>query len=226
MFRATTLAPPARNGNARPETARPEAARPEAPTRPDTPDRGVDHGKLEHAARLILEAVGEDPTREGLLDTPRRIARMYEDMFSGLRADPQEAVRTVFSERYDEVVLVRDIDFASMCEHHLLPFIGRAHVAYIPDGKVLGLSKLARAVEVYARRPQVQERLTSQVADLVEAAVRPSGVAVILDATHTCMTIRGVRKPGSSTITTATRGVLRTDPARRAEILSLLGGKS
>ena len=165
----------------------------------------IDHEKLVKAARLILEGIGEDPDREGLRETPERIARMYAEVFSGLHDDPGESFKTIFTEQYDEIVLVKDIPFSSMCEHHLLPFIGKAHTAYIPDGKVLGISKLARSVEVFAKRPQVQERLTNQIADLIESLIKPKAVAVILEASHTCMTIRGIKKPGSSVITSAMR---------------------
>ena len=182
----------------------------------------MDQEKLRQAARMILEAIGEDPEREGLRDTPARIARMYEEVFSGLGKDAGKSIQTVFQEEYDEIVLVKDIPFCSMCEHHLLPFIGKAHTAYIPDGKVLGISKLARAVDAFARRPQVQERLTNQIADLIESLVNPRGVAVILEASHTCMTIRGVRKPGSSVTTSAMRGLFRANIATRNELMNLL----
>jgi GTP cyclohydrolase I len=182
----------------------------------------MDHEKLVRAARLILEAIGEDPEREGLRETPERIARMYEEVFQGLQQDPGTSIKTTFTEEYDEIVLVKDIPFSSMCEHHLLPFIGKAHTAYLPDGKVLGISKLARAVEVFAKRPQVQERLTNQVADLIESLVQPRGVAVILEATHTCMTIRGIKKPGSFVITSAMRGLFRKNIATRNELMNLI----
>jgi GTP cyclohydrolase I len=186
----------------------------------------MDHEKLQQAARMILEAIGEDPGREGLRETPERVARMYAEVFSGLGRDPREGIKTVFTEEYDEIVLVRDIPFASMCEHHLLPFTGRAHTAYLPDGKVLGISKLARAVDAFARRPQLQERLTNQVADLIEGAASPRGVAVVIEATHTCMTIRGVGKPGSTVITSAMRGLFRSNLATRTEVMNLIGGRS
>ena len=181
-----------------------------------------DAEKLEQAARMILEAIGEDPSREGLRETPARIARMYQEVFSGLHVDPATQVKTIFTEEYDEIVLVKDIPFSSMCEHHLLPFTGKAHTAYIPTGKVLGISKLARAVEAYARRPQVQERLTNQVASLIESVCEPRGVAVVLEASHTCMTMRGVRKPGSSVITSAMRGIFRNNVATRNEVMGLI----
>lgn len=182
----------------------------------------MDHEKLVRAARLIIEGIGEDPDREGLRETPERIARMYEEVFSGLHENPGDSFRTIFTEEYDEMVLVKDIPFASMCEHHLLPFIGKAHTAYIPDGKVLGISKLARSVEVFARRPQVQERLTNQIADLIESLIKPKAVAVILEASHTCMTIRGIKKPGSSVITSAMRGYFRKNIATRNELMNLI----
>ncbi|HVR75141.1 MAG TPA: GTP cyclohydrolase I FolE [Planctomycetota bacterium] len=184
----------------------------------------MDREKLEQAARMILEAIGEDPDREGLRETPARMARMYEEVFSGLHQDPGASIRTIFREEYDEIVLVKDIPFSSMCEHHLLPFMGKAHTAYLPAGKVLGISKLARAVDLFARRPQVQERLTNQIADLIESLVAPRGVAVILEASHTCMTIRGVRKPGSSVITSAMRGLFRKNIATRNELMNLVRG--
>jgi len=184
----------------------------------------IDLEKIQRAATMILEAIGEDPQREGLRDTPARKARMYAEVFSGLHQTPGEKIRTVFTEDYDEIVLVKDIPFSSMCEHHLLPFTGRAHTAYLPDGKVLGISKLARVVDLYARRPQVQERLTNQIADLIEEIAQPRGVAVVLEATHTCMTIRGVRKPGSSVITSAVRGLFRKNAATRGEVMNLIQG--
>lgn len=182
----------------------------------------VDHQRIEHAVREILFAVGEDPDREGLLETPARVARMYAEMFSGLKRDPRIHLQKVFTEKYDEVVLIRDIDFCSMCEHHLLPFLGKAHVGYLPDGKVVGLSKLARVVEEVARRPQVQERMTEEIADLVESELSARGVAVVLEASHSCMTIRGIRKPGSLCMTSAMRGIFRNNGSSRAEILGLI----
>ena len=185
----------------------------------------VNKEQIEHAIRLILEAVGEDPNREGLLDTPKRVAKMYEEMFSGLHQDPKEHFKTVFGEPHEELVLVKDITFHSMCEHHLVPFYGKAHVAYIPkDGKVTGLSKLARAVEVVARRPQLQERITSTIADSIVESLNPHGVMVVVEAEHMCMTMRGVRKPGAMTVTSAVRGVLENDAAARAEVLSFIKG--
>ncbi len=182
----------------------------------------VDYAKIETAARMILEAVGEDPDREGLKDTPARIGRMYAEVFGGLREERDQVLSTVFTEEYDEIVLVKDIPFYSMCEHHLLPFFGKAHVAYLPKAKIVGISKLARAVEHFAKRPQVQERLTNQVADLVSESLSPRGVAVVLEATHTCMTMRGVKKAGSSVVTSAMRGVIRNSVATRTEVMGLI----
>jgi GTP cyclohydrolase I len=190
------------------------------PNEPQGPD--VDLPRIEAAVRSILAAVGEDPDRDGLLETPARVARMYAEMFVGLHSDPGRHLAKVFVEDYDEIVLVRDISFCSMCEHHLLPFTGRAHIAYLPSGKVVGLSKLARVVEEVARRPQVQERLTQTVADLVEDRLSARGVAVVCEATHSCMTMRGVRKPGSLCLTSAMRGIFRDDPKSRAEVLGLI----
>ncbi len=184
----------------------------------------MDHEKLVEASRMILEAIGEDPNREGLHRTPERMARMYSELFQGLSEDPDTVLNTVFTEDYDEIVVVKDIPFHSMCEHHLLPFTGVAHTAYIPSGKVVGISKLARAVDHYARRPQVQERLTNQIADLIETSLDPRGVAVVIEATHSCMTMRGVQKPGSSVVTSAMRGVMRSDPKTRNEVLELIRG--
>lgn len=191
---------------------------------PGTPalDDAVDLPRIEAAVREILAAVGEDPEREGLRETPARVARMYAELFSGLHKDPREHLRKVFNEKYDEVVLVRDITFESVCEHHLLPFTGKAHIGYIPQGRIVGLSKLARVVEVLARRPQVQERMTEELADLLMAELEPRGVAVILEATHSCMTIRGIRKPGSLCTTSAMRGIFRENAVSRGELLSLI----
>ena len=172
---------------------------------------------------MILEAVGEDPDRDGLLETPRRVAKMYAEMFEGLKLDPARHLKVTFDEAYDEMVLVRDITFTSMCEHHLLPFSGVAHVAYLPQGKVTGLSKIARVVEEVARRPQVQERMTQTIADLVSTHLKTSGVGVVDSAEHSCMSIRGVKKPGSLTVTSSLRGDFRDDPATRAEFMSLIG---
>ena len=167
-----------------------------------------------------MAAVGEDPNREGRLETPARVARMYAEMFSGLHEDPSIHLRKVFTEKYDEVVLVKDITFCSMCEHHLLPFIGKAHIGYLPDGKVVGLSKLARVVESVARRPQVQERMTEQIADLIERHLDATGVAVVVEASHSCMTIRGVRNATSSCTTSDMRGVFRENLASRSRSLA------
>src|SRR5438445_102294 len=173
----------------------------------------VDHERIVAAVREILTAVGEDPDREGLRETPERVARMYAEMFSGLRSDPRAPLRKTFTEKYDEMVLVKDIGFESMCEHHLLPFLGKAHVAYLPNGKIVGLSKLARVVEILARRPQVQERMTEEIADLLMDELDARGVAVILEAAHTCMAIRGVRKANSICTTSAMRGGFKDHPA-------------
>lgn len=192
---------------------------------PDKPrSLAVDQPRIERAVREILLAVGENPDREGLSQTPARVARSYAELFSGLSENPRNHLRTVFTERYDEIVLLRDIDFHSVCEHHLLPFMGRAHVAYLPDGKVVGLSKLARLVEGYARRPQVQERLTTQIADALMEELNPIGAACVVEAVHTCMTIRGAKKPGSVMVTSALRGIFKENPSSRAEILSLMQG--
>ncbi|SFE33822.1 GTP cyclohydrolase I FolE [Alteribacillus iranensis] len=182
-----------------------------------------DHDKIESAVRLILEAIGEDPDREGLLDTPKRVARMYEEVFSGIHEDPAIHLQTVFGEDHEELVLVRDIPFYSMCEHHLVPFYGKAHVGYIPKGgKVTGLSKLARTVETVARKPQLQERITSTIANTILDTLEPHGVIVVVEAEHMCMTMRGIKKPGSETVTSAVRGVFEEDAAARAEVLSLI----
>ena len=182
----------------------------------------VDQERIQAAVREILLAVGEDPDREGLRETPRRVAAMYAEVFSGLRLDPADVLRVGFEEGHQELVLVKDIPFYSMCEHHFLPFHGVAHVGYIPNGRVVGLSKLARALEILARRPQLQERLTSQLADAIMTTLEPSGVAVVVRAEHLCMTMRGIRKPGSQTVTSAMRGVFQRGAATRAEFMSLL----
>lgn len=187
----------------------------------------IDKKRAEAAVRELLLAVGEDPEREGLLDTPERVARMYEEVFSGLEDDPRRYLK--FFEQStdgDEMVIVRDIPLYSMCEHHLLPFIGRCHIAYLPrNGKIIGLSKFARIVDCFARRPQVQERLTSQIADFLEKELSPYGVAVIIEAEHLCMTMRGARAAGSATQTSALRGMMRSDARTRAEVMSLLTGR-
>ena len=185
----------------------------------------VDLARIERAVREILTAVGEDPDRNGLLETPARVARMYAEIFSGLRSQPELHLRRVFEEQFDELVLIRDITFNSMCEHHLLPFIGKAHVGYLPNGKVVGLSKMARVIDEISHRPQVQERMTHQIADLMDSELQPKGVIVVLEAEHTCMTVRGVKKPGAVTITSAVRGLFKTNPASRAEVLSLIHGR-
>ena len=190
---------------------------------PGRQKKKVDLPRIEKAVREIIEAVGEDPAREGLRATPRRVARMYQELFGGLFEDPAKHLRADFTEKYDEMVVLRDIPFYSMCEHHLLPFMGKAHVAYIPMGKVIGLSKLARIVECFARRPQVQERLTSQIAEFLMDRLDAKGVGVIIEAAHTCMTIRGVKKPGSVMVTSAMLGIFRSNPATRGEVMSLLG---
>ena len=179
--------------------------------------------KMQEAIYLLLEAMGEDPQREGLLDTPKRVAKMYAEMFDGLHKDPKDEFTAVFSEGYGEAVLVKDIPFYSMCEHHLVPFYGKAHVAYVPDqGRVTGLSKLARAVEVASSRPQVQERLTQEVAQAVNEALAPRAVFVMVEAEHMCMSMRGIKKPGSKTTTTVALGDYKTSPEARAEILRLI----
>jgi GTP cyclohydrolase I len=184
----------------------------------------VDLARIRRAVREILLAVGEDPDREGLLETPDRVARMYADIFSGIHQDPAAHLTKVFTQKYDELVLIKDIRFESTCEHHLLPFIGKAHVAYIPNGKVVGLSKIPRVIDVLSKRPQLQERLTEEVADLVMSQLGAKGVAVVMEATHTCMTIRGVHKPGSSLVTSALRGACKDRAATRAEVLGLING--
>jgi len=184
----------------------------------------VDMQRLQNAVREILAAVGEDPDREGLLETPARVARMYAELFSGLHDDPRVHLQKVFTEKYDEIVVVKDISFNSMCEHHLLPFMGHAHIGYLPNGKVLGLSKLARVVESVSHRPQVQERMTEEIARLMESELDAKGVGVVVEATHTCMTIRGVRKPGSLCVTSAMKGIFRTNMSSRAEIMQLIYG--
>lgn len=183
----------------------------------------VEQEKIKQAVRLILEAIGEDPEREGLKDTPERVAKMYADIFRGLHEDIGEPLEVLFSEDHDEMIVVRDIWFYSMCEHHLLPFVGKVHVAYIPaGGRVTGLSKLARVVEGAARRPQMQERMTSQIADTMMERLKPKGVAVVAEAEHLCMSMRGVQKPGHKTITSAVRGIFKTDEKTRLEAFALL----
>jgi GTP cyclohydrolase I len=189
--------------------------------------RGVDHARAAAAVRELLIAVGEDPDRPGLADTPARVARAYGETFAGLWQDPGEILSTTFDENHDELVLVKDIPMYSTCEHHLVPFHGRAHIGYIPgeDGRVTGLSKLARLVEVYARRPQVQERMTAQIADALADVLKPRGVLVIIEAEHLCMAMRGIRKPGATTVTSAVRGIFRDNAATRSEAMSLVLGR-
>lgn len=188
--------------------------------------KNIDKEKIQEAIKMILEAIGEDTGREGLLNTPKRVANMYEEIFAGMDYDPQEFLQVSFTEYHDELVLVKDIPLYSMCEHHLLPFYGRAHVAYIPrGGKVVGISKLARVAEAYALRPQLQERLTSQIADCINSTLNPFGTAVVIEAEHMCMTMRGVRKPGALTVTSAVRGIFETRSETRAEVFSLIMNK-
>jgi GTP cyclohydrolase IA len=180
----------------------------------------VDLPRLAAAVREILSAVGEDPDREGLRETPQRVARMYQEMFAGLRIDPAAVLVKTFTEKYDEMVVVKDISFESVCEHHLLPFLGKAHIGYLPNGQIVGLSKLARAVEILSRRPQVQERMTQELADLFMQELDARGVGVVLEASHTCMSIRGIRKPGSLCTTSAVRGIFKSNPATRSEFMA------
>ena len=189
------------------------------------PTEGVDLPRIQRAVREILHAVGEDPDREGLRETPARVARMYAELLGGLHKNPREHLQKFFTQEYDEVVLVRDIAFNSICEHHLLPFMGQAHIAYIPNGKVIGLSKLARVVEVVSKRPQVQERMTEDIANLLVEELDAKGVAVVIEAAHTCMTIRGVRKPGSICVTSAMKGVFRSNQSSRSEVMTLIYGE-
>lgn len=187
----------------------------------------VDRARVEQLVRDLLVAVGEDPERDGLQQTPRRIAAMYQELFAGLDEDPGRHLTVTFAAEHDEMVMVRDIPFASLCEHHMIPFMGRAHVAYIPaeDGRITGLSKLARLVDGYARRLQVQERMTTQIADTIERVLGPKGVLVVVEAEHLCMAMRGVQKPGTLTITSAVRGLFRTDGATRAEAMQFVHGR-
>ena len=206
--------------------------RPLVPVRADDAERevktrAVDLPRIERAVREILLAIGEDPDRDGLLETPRRVARMYEDIFSGLGDDPGEHLSVVFEADHDEMVMVKDIPVYSVCEHHLVPWFGRAHVAYIPndDGRITGLSKLARLIDGFSKRPQVQERLTTQVADKIESVLAPRGVLVVVEAEHLCMSMRGVRKPGTTTVTSAVRGLMRDSAAARSEAMSFIHGR-
>jgi GTP cyclohydrolase I len=215
-------------------TDRGSTASPTGP--PSTNGNGVVHAPLEApvdleriaaAVREILLAIGEDPDRDGLVRTPSRVAKMYAEVFAGLRENANSHLEVMFEEGHDEMVMVRDIPFASMCEHHLVPFLGKAHVAYIPnvDGRITGLSKLARLVDAFARRPQVQERLTTQVADTLEQMLAPQGVLVVIEAEHLCMTMRGVRKPGATTVTSSVRGLFRDSAATRSEAMRLITGR-
>ncbi|MEM9412348.1 MAG: GTP cyclohydrolase I FolE [Planctomycetota bacterium] len=192
----------------------------------DSSQHPVDLEAIKQAVRTILKAVGENPDRPGLIETPRRVAKMYQEMFSGLHIDPARHLEVVFPESYDEMVLIRNIPFTSMCEHHLLPFSGAAHVAYIPDGKVTGLSKIARVVDEVARRPQVQERMTQTIADMVDGHLNTKGVAVVCSAEHSCMSIRGIKKEGSTTVTSALRGLFKSNQSTRAEFMSLIQSKN
>ena len=231
------MVPPcgARGGRARAPTATEDHPL-EKHLRNDSPARGhrsplntsragaIDQERIRAAVREILLAVGEDPDREGLLETPDRVARMYTELFAGLRQDARELLRKKFTQKYDEMVLVKDIHFESLCEHHLLPFMGEAHIAYLPQGRIVGLSKLARVVDAVSRRPQVQERMSEEIADLLMEQLHAKGVAVILEAMHTCMAIRGVRKPTSVCTTSAMRGSFLTNQSSRAELMSLVYG--
>ncbi len=192
------------------------------------PSGTFDHDKIERAVRMLFEAIGEDPDRPGIANTPARLAREYDEIFAGLLVDPVEVLSVMFDESHDEIVMMRDIPFASMCEHHLLPFVGHAHVAYLPNaaGQVTGLSKLARLVDVCAKRPGLQERMTTQIASALETALEPRGVMVVVEARHFCMEMRGIRKPGAETVTSAVRGQFRDDPATRSEALALLRGST
>jgi GTP cyclohydrolase IA len=188
------------------------------------PQAVFDHAKVEQAVRLLFEAIGDDPDRPGIAETPARVARAYDEIFAGLLIDPADVVSVTFDEAHDEIVMMRDIPFHSMCEHHLLPFMGEAHVAYLPgkDGRITGLSKLARLVDVCAKRPGLQERMTTMIADALERALEPRGVLVVLEARHLCMEMRGIRKPGASTVTSTVRGLFRDDEKTRAEAMALL----
>ena len=185
----------------------------------------INKAKIEKAVAAIIEAIGEDPKREGLVGTPRRIAEMYAEVFAGIYEDPKEELRVGFEEGHQEMVILKDIPFYSMCEHHFLPFHGLAHVGYIPNGRVVGASKIGRVVEILAKRPQLQERLTTQIANTIVAALEPKGVAVVIQAEHLCMTMRGVKKPGSNIVTSAMRGLFQKSPLTRSEFLSLVQSK-
>ena len=185
-------------------------------------NKSIDLERIEKAVVEILSAVGEDIEREGLKSTPKRVARMYAELLGGMKRDPKENLKSVFTENYDEIVLLRDVPFYSICEHHLMPFIGTANIAYLPDGKLLGVSKLARIVDCFAHQMQLQERLTSQIANFIMDNLRPKGVAVVLEASHSCMTIRGIKKPGSTMVTSALRGTFKRDSRTRSEVMSLI----
>ena len=221
MTTATSALTRAVRGSRIEEVERPHAMGPLTAGQAD-----VDLPRIERAVREILIAIGEDPDREGLRNTPKRVARAYAEQTAGLRADPKGLLRTVFKAEYNQVVLVRSIPFHSMCEHHLMPFAGHAHVAYLPDGKVLGLSKIARLVDAFARRPQLQERLTDQIADALMDGLQPRGAVCVVEATHQCMSSRGVKKEGSTMVTSAIRGVFQADSASRGEVLALIYGAS
>ncbi len=187
----------------------------------------MDRAKIERAVRMIIEAIGDDPDREGVQDTPARVAAMYEEIFAGIGRDPEELITVVRGAEHDEMIMVKDIPLYSVCEHHLLPWVGKAHVAYIPskDGRITGLSKVARVVDLCAKRLQVQERLTTEIADAIERALEPRGVFVVIEAEHLCMTMRGIRKPGSRTVTSAVRGLFRSDARTRQEAMNLIGAR-
>ncbi len=187
----------------------------------------IDEGRIEKAVREILEAIGEDPDRDGLQRTPERVARMYAELFAGVASEPDDVLNVTFEANHDEMVMVKDIPCAGMCEHHLIPFIGQGHVAYIPndDGRITGLSKLARLLDAFCKRPQVQERLTTQIADTIDRVLQPKGVLVVIEAEHLCMSMRGVQKPGTTTVTSAVRGLFRDDPRTRAEAMAFIHGR-
>lgn len=189
-----------------------------------SPEETFDHDKIREAVRMLFEAIGDDPDREGIAATPDRVARSFDEIFAGVHIDPADVISVVFEEGHDEIVMMRDIPFASLCEHHLLPFFGNAHVAYLPndEGQITGLSKLARVVDVCAKRPGLQERMTKMIADALEKALRPRGVIVVVEARHMCMEMRGIRKPGAETVTSTVRGIFREDPRTRAEAMALI----
>ena len=191
----------------------------------DKDTTSIDTERIEKAVREILLAVGEDVEREGVRRTPARVAKMYKELLAGMSMDPKQHLRGIFTEKYDEIVLLRDISFYSICEHHLMPFIGSAHIAYLPSGEVIGVSKLARIVDCFARRLQIQERLTEQIADFLTDSLKAKGVAVVLEASHSCMTIRGIKKPGSTMVTSAVRGIFKKDSRSRNEVMSLICGR-